>query len=144
MTADESSDKRSMKGWGHYLGEPDKLLTESEMRLHAALATHDRLAEMVVSLGDMQVRLCRIELWMENNVPGYEPGAHKRYLEAALFREEQERVQQSLGTPHASGEEADLRELESREAGRARSATPLSAGRGRAVGPGAPPSPRRG
>lgn len=78
----DTPDNRSMRGWGRYLGDLDQPQTLPEAQLHATMAVADRLLELVTMISDIQMRLARIEMWIEQKDPGY---ARVSQLAAARF-----------------------------------------------------------
>lgn len=69
--SDPHPERMSMRGWGRWMGDLDQPNTFEEAQLHAALLMVDQLAEVVTKTQDIQMRLARIEIWIESNDPDY-------------------------------------------------------------------------
>jgi len=65
-----------MKGWGAKFADWNEPRTIEETQVMAQLAIADRLLECATSLEDLKLRLARIELWLETNVPSYRAHIH--------------------------------------------------------------------
>lgn len=71
-TEDLVDDRRTIKNWASRLSAPDESLTLEEARTLAAIAGADRQLEVRDILQDIQSRLTRMELYLAENVPGYD------------------------------------------------------------------------
>ena len=67
----ESFERHSMKGWGLRYGDLAEPRSRDEAHFTAVLAQTDLLREILTSLQDIQLRMTRIEVWIEENAPGY-------------------------------------------------------------------------
>ncbi len=72
------SDTKTMKAWAHLLSAPDAQLTLEEARTLAQIAGTDRLLECLTALTDVQSRLTRMELFIAETFPAYEPRVAQR------------------------------------------------------------------
>lgn len=70
-------ERHSMKGWGARFADWNEPRTLEEAQTMATLAIADRLLECSTSLEDLKLRLARIELWLETNVPSYRQSLHE-------------------------------------------------------------------
>lgn len=68
-----TTENRTIKNWAHRLSGEGETLTLAEAHLLASIAATDRLLECVTALQDVQMRLTRIEMWMEATLPQYGP-----------------------------------------------------------------------
>jgi hypothetical protein len=85
-----SDEKRTIRNWGARLSMPDEPLTLEEARTYAAMSTADRTLEMLTVLTDLRNRLQRIEMYLEDALPGY--GEH---AERTRRKQEQPALQES-------------------------------------------------
>jgi hypothetical protein len=95
-----AAERRTAKNWGARLSMPDEPLSLDEMRTYAAMSTADRTLEMLTVLTDLRDRLQRLEMFVEETVPGY-----AQHAERTRRRQEQHDEQKALGgangVPHA-------------------------------------------
>jgi hypothetical protein len=87
-----AAERRTAKNWGARLSMPDEPLSLDEMRTYAAMSTADRTLEMLTKLTDLQMRLQRIEMYLEDALPGY-----AQHAERTRRRQEQHDEQKALG-----------------------------------------------
>lgn len=66
-----SEDRRTIKNWAARLSAPDEPLTLEEARTLAAIAGTDRLLEVRDLLADLRDRVQRMEMFLEERMPGY-------------------------------------------------------------------------
>jgi patatin-like phospholipase/acyl hydrolase len=64
-------EKHSMKGWGARYADMDEPRTLDEAQAWAAMATADRMLDILTVLQTIEMRLGRIEVWLEETAPGY-------------------------------------------------------------------------
>lgn len=68
----KESERHGMKGWGSKLGaDMQEPKTMEEAQLLATMTINDKLYEMVTILQDLQARLTRLEVYVEERAPGY-------------------------------------------------------------------------
>lgn len=64
-------ERLTMKGWGQRLSAEDIPQTLSEAQLTALIVCSDRLLQMATALDNLQDRIARIEIWIEQTSPSY-------------------------------------------------------------------------
>lgn len=65
-------ERHGMQSWGMRLGaDMQEPKTMEEAQLLATMTINDKLYEMVAILQDVQARLTRLEVYVEENAPGY-------------------------------------------------------------------------
>jgi hypothetical protein len=65
-------ERHGMKGWGMRLGaDMQEPKTMEEAQLLATMTINDKLYEMVTILQDLQARLTRLEVFVEETIPAY-------------------------------------------------------------------------
>jgi hypothetical protein len=82
-------ERRTMQGIAARLSAPDERLTLEEARTLAAIASTDRLTECLTVLRDMQLRLFRLESYVETIAPGYRAATIRAAAAIAGRAEEQ-------------------------------------------------------
>lgn len=65
-------EKHTIEGWGARLNAPGEQLDISQAMLLSLGHLNARMEAMATSLLDIQIRLTRIELFLNETVPGYE------------------------------------------------------------------------
>lgn len=65
-------EKHTIEGWGARLNAPGEQLDISQAMLLSLGHLNARMEAMATSLLDIQIRLTRIELFLQETVPGYE------------------------------------------------------------------------
>lgn len=70
---------RTIHNWAARLSAKDEALTLAEAQTYAAIATADRLVELLTAFQDIQMRLTRLELYMSAKAPGYEQEVSRHY-----------------------------------------------------------------
>jgi hypothetical protein len=65
-------ERHGMKGWGMRLGaDMQEPKTMEEAQLLATMTINDKLYELVTILQDLQARMTRLEVFVEETIPAY-------------------------------------------------------------------------